>query len=380
MSPCHHLLLQAVTHTDSRALVLKAEKIIREEKPDWNDLLMEAEVHSVKPQLAGLLVRLDKSMIPEWFREKINSEHREVLVAQMGFVSEFLMIRKKLSDAGIVVVPFKGFWLASEYYGNLGDRESVDIDLFVKEDDLVKIAALMPELGYTPQAGFQPYSIEDIKKNFHEYNFDRFSGEDRVSHVEFHWKMSIKIYGMDITMDELSSEVRKGKLQGNEIECFSPSANLLLTIMHHGGRDLFRDLKQVLDISRLIHDHDIEWERLINLADRYRVTNLLFVGVRLAADLTAVEIPDYLREGISSRKIKSLSENRKKALSKAAENQNQLRLGFDRWLFRMRSLRGVFFKMKLSWFILMLLLTNIIVPAKMRKYFPYSAVSSSLNL
>ena len=41
-----------------------------------------------------------------------------------------------------MAVPFKGFWIASEFYGNLADRESVDIDLFVKENDLEKIAVV----------------------------------------------------------------------------------------------------------------------------------------------------------------------------------------------------------------------------------------------
>ena len=88
----------------------------------------------------------------------------------------------------------------------------------------------MEREGYKPQPGlFTIYSIEEIKKNFHEYNFDRFEGDERLFHVEFHWRMSTANYGMDISLDDLSSEIVKGKLQDQEIEVFSPSANFLLT-------------------------------------------------------------------------------------------------------------------------------------------------------
>ena len=208
---------------------------------------------------------------------------------------------------------------------------------------------------FRSQAEFLPYKITEIKRSFHEYNFDKFKGGVRVSHVEFHWKMSTSVYGMDITLSDLSTEIRKGNLQGNVAECFSPSANLLLTIMHHGGRDLFRDLKQVLDIAKIVQNKEVDWEKVLSLANRFRVINLVLVGVRLATDLNGIEIPENLKERINAKKIITLSENRKRFLTDISHDQNPYRQGYNRWLFRMQSLRGIFFKIRLTWFIVMLL-------------------------
>jgi hypothetical protein len=375
--PVYNLLLQSIRVDNPEDAKQTSEKIISGNDINLDDLFFVSEQHSIKPQLANLINRSDSSLIPKEFREKINLEHRGNLCHQMNFVAEFLRIRKLLNDAGILIVPFKGFWLANEFYGNLADRESVDIDLFVKENDLEQIAVLMAGNGYMPQKDFLPYTVSEIKKNFHEYNFDRFEGDERLFHVEFHWRMSTEVYGMDIRLEDLSSEILKGKLQDREIDVFSPSANFLLTVMHHGGRDLFRELKQVLDFAMILKkDPGLDWMMILNEAERFKIRNLVFVAVRLAADLSGVQVPDEISEKCSSLKVKKLAENRKSYLAEMPAMRSGIIPGLNRWLFRVRALSGLKVKIRMTWVIVSLLLISYLVPAGLRKYFPYSELSS----
>lgn len=371
------ILLQAIRSEITNDYLSNVEEFIRRNDILWDDLFYSAELHSIKPQLAKLIKRVDKSLVPEEFIQKLNREHQEVLIRQMSFVAEFLRIKQILVDAGIVIVPFKGFWLASEFYGNLSDRESVDIDLFVKENDLEKIAVYMAELGYKPQVDFLPYTLTEIKKNFHEYNFDRFVGDERLFHVEFHWRMSTEVYGMDIRLEDLSPEIIKGKLQDHEIDVFTPSANLLLTVMHHGGRDLFRELKQILDFAMILkRDPGLNWKIILNEADKFNVRNLVLIAVKLASDLTGINIPDEISEITGSEKIHKLAENRKKFLAQTHDRMSGLTVGLSRWMFRMRSLTSLKVKIRMTWLIIMLLVVSYLVPVGLRKYFPYGELSS----
>ena len=62
--------------------------------------------------------------------------------------------------------------------------------------------------------------------------------------------------------------------------------------MHHGGRDLFRELKQVLDFAMILKkDPELNWEMILKEADRFNVRNLVLIAVKLASDLTGIKIP-----------------------------------------------------------------------------------------
>jgi hypothetical protein len=379
--PAFNLLLQSVRIDDEEDTLKSAEEIITGNEINWDDLYSEAELHSVKPQLAKLISSLDTTLVPEEFRVRLNLAHQANLYLQMSYASEFIRLNKILNESGILVVPFKGFWLAGEFYSNLADRESIDIDLFIRENDLERIAFIMINEGYQPQPDFLPYSIDRIKKSFHEYNFDRFEGDVRLFHVEFHWRMSTEVYGMDIRLEDLSSEIVKGKLQGHEIDVFTPSANLLLTVMHHGGKDLFRELKQVLDIAMILKNNNrINWKLLLDEADRFNIRNLVLVAVLLASEISGAEIPAGIIEITRSEKIIKLTESRMRFLAEMSEGKSGIRLGLNRWFFRMQSLTSLKVKLQVTWLILILIVLALLVPDKLRKYLPYSEFTNNTGL
>jgi hypothetical protein len=372
-TPVFSILELSIRLDNAKDVVRTAEEIISGNEINWDDLYSGAELHSVMPQLAKLISRADPSLIPEEFSEKLNLAYRENLYRQMRFASEFLRISNVFSDAGIMVVPFKGFWFANEFYGNMADRESVDIDLFVNEDDLERISVIMADEDYQPQLDFLPYTIDEIRKNFHEYNFDRFEGDERIFHVEFHWRMSTEIYGMNITFEDLSSEIIKGKLQDHIFDVFSPSANLLLAVMHHGGRDLFRELKQVLDIGVILRGSpNLNWKWIMEKAEKFSIRNLVLIAVSLASELTDIEIPHDLTLSVKTKKIRKLTENRVMILVKSVNGQNVSMPGFSRWIFRMRAITNLKIRMRMTWLIMLVLIQKNLVPVKLRKYFPYS--------
>ena len=125
-------------------------------------LYTRADLLSVRPQLARLVAILPVELIPDGFRARINKAYLDIVHDQVSFAAEFLKINSLLTAEGIPAVPFKGFWLAHEYYGSLGDREAGDTDLFTEFRHLERIGQIMLENGYTVEPQMAGYTLDDL--------------------------------------------------------------------------------------------------------------------------------------------------------------------------------------------------------------------------
>lgn len=379
--PEFEILLQSVRLDDQKGAAAAAESIISGGAVNWDEVYERADFHGIKPQLLNLLDKLSSSRVPAHVKQKLEETVQSNLIRQLHYAAEFFRIREWLDNEGITVIPYKGFWLGEEMYGNLGGRESSDIDLFIYRHDLEKIKSIMAERGYIKQGSLTQLTDDYILNELAEYNFDSFSGDNCLSHIEFHWRSSMTFYRMDIRMEDLRSQVIKGMIQGRELQVFSPAADLLLVVMHHGGKETFFRLKQILDIAAIIRkspELDTEW--LFRQAERFHVSSLLFLGVRLASDLTGVSIPRGFTEHIKKRHIISMTENRMRLLARAAGRLRMYSGELDFWFFKIRSRDGLGTKAHLCRYTLRKIIAPRLVPEKWhhlffnRKIRRYSAV------
>lgn len=347
--PHFDLLLQAIRVDDRDLAVSRSESIISENEIDWEYLYSSADLHSVRPQLGKLTSKITQGLIPAGFTEKLNEERLHILFRQLSYADNFLKVHKILEDAGIEMIPFKGFCLAHDAYGNLADRESMDVDVFVSLTDLEKIQVIMKENGYQEEDIFREFTLEEIKSRFQEYNFDRMAGDKSRFHIEFHWGICPPGYGMDIRLEDLRSQIITGKFQGREMRVFTPEAHLLLVLLHHGGKDRFLQLKQILDIALIVKKHeDLDWTWVINETKRFDAEQLIYVGVKLAGMLTGVSVPEVIRAQTLSKKTGSLAKDRILSMMRPYNNCNNLGFNYNNWLFRMRTRKGLDTRFKIT--------------------------------
>jgi hypothetical protein len=363
-SPEFKLLLLSCRLDDAGEGVVEAGKIIEGHQIDWDELYLRADLHSVRPQLAKLLDKVTGDLVPAEFREKLNNRYQANLCDQIGYAAEFLRVRKMLDEAGIVAVPFKGFWLAYEMYGNLGDREAGDIDLYTDKKDLGRIRSLMLENGYQVEKTMSHYTLQYVTEKCGEYNFQKFEGGVCKFHFEFHWRMSSPVYGLGISIDDLTHQIVTGTLQDQEIKVFTPSANLLLAVLHHGGKDPFMELKQVLDVALVLQkDRNIDWLWVTGEARRFNAENLIYVAVRLASVLTGAGVPQPIAAKVELPGIRKLADHRVRFMSKAPDYWHPWIMIND-WLFRIRSRTGFKLKAGLAIYIAGVVLKRFLVPKR----------------
>jgi hypothetical protein len=346
-----------------------AERLIVDGGIDWERLYARADLLSVRPQLAKLVDLVPAGLIPDWFRARINKAYLDTVHDQISFAAEFLKINNLLKAEGIPAVPFKGFWLAHEYYGSLGDREAGDTDLFTEFRHLERIGQIMLENGYTVEKQMAGYTLNQLAGRAGEYNFDRTEDGRCISHLEFHWRMSSPVYGLGISFQDLSSQIVTGRLQESELQVFTPSAAFLLAVMHHGGKDSFNELKYVLDFAMILRRHsEIDWDWVVGTARRFRMERLIYVAVSLAHELLGAPVPPALEVACGLPVISRLTRNRIRFMANSLEYRHPC-IFINDWLFRIRSRNGLMIKWQLVTYISGVLLKRFLSPLRGVKAF-----------
>ena len=387
-SPEFRLLLLACRIADAGAVADEAGRIIGENRIGWDDLYKRAGFHRVEPQLSALLAKVSPSAgVPEGITEELRSSVQANLVGQIRYVAEFFRIREWLSNDKITVVPYKGFWLGESAYGNLADRVSSDIDLFIDLRDLEKIKTIMKSKGYAGHESLEELTDEYINSELAEYNFDRYEEGVCQAHVEFHWRSAMSFYRMGITLEDLRSQIITGVLQGRGIDVFSPAANLLLVVVHHGGKEGYVQLRQILDIAHIIDRYpDLNWKWLFQQAERFHVTTLLLLGVRLAHEVAGVDVPsgfgDLLAErcggkmtgarqngAMAHRSIDKLAAGKLRQMTMPVDEMAAYKDKLCSWTFKIRSRDGMGTKARLFMYTLRKILAPRLVPEGLRHHF-----------
>jgi len=346
--PGFNLLLAACRLSYGLSVADEAEEIIRGGGIDWDRLYRRADLHSVRPQLAQLVSILPQEAVPENFRVRINKAYLDTVHDQISYAAEFMNVKLMLEREGIMTVPFKGFRLAHDYYGDLGGREGGDIDLFTDFDKLERIRDLMFESGYVVERQMAGYSINELARRAGEYNFDKFDGDKCLYHFEFHWRISSPVYELGIGMEDLSSQVMTGTMQGKSLMRFTPSADMLLTVMHHGGKDPFSELKYVQDVASIMRkDDEINWEWVLSASRRFRMEKLIYVAAGLAHEIFSVPVPAALETSVSAPAIRRLTHNRIRFMAHSLEYWHPW-IFINDWIFRIRTRSGLRMKMQLA--------------------------------
>ncbi len=367
-SPEFSLLLAACRYGLGFPVTEEAEKlVVRGGAIDWSRLYTRADMHSVRPQLAQLTARLTTGLIPDDFIARIQKVYQDNLVNQISYVAEFMKIKGMLEQEGIVIVPFKGFRLAHDYYGDIGGREGGDIDVFTEFRHLGRIRELMLASGYVIEKAMASYSMEDLSLRAGEYNFGKWEGERCLYHFEFHWRMTSPVYGMGISFGDLSSQIVPGLIQGQNLMRFTPSADLLLTVMHHGGKDPFNELKYVHDVAAIMRrQEEIDWEWLLLQARRFRMERLIYVALRMAQEVFDATVPGALSAEVHSGVAGRLAGNRIRFMSKSLEYWHPW-VTVNDWLFRIRTRRGLHLKIQLALYIAGVAVRRFLLPARWRR-------------
>lgn len=265
--------------------------------PDWAVLLKMADFNGLFPLLYWHLNQSATDLVPadqlHVFRDRFQRHAEHVL----GLTAELIKILTQFEEHGILAVPYKGPALASRLYGDVGLRQSGDLDIVVARKDVAAAQSHLEELGFRPRYPMSSVARDFILRSRYNVTLDRQGGPM----VELHWAFTVPAMGFSLNLDQIKPRLGELVLGGVRLRDFS-SEDLLLILCVHGAKDCWYRLEWLSGVAELIRKEVISWSEVIDRAIDLRIDRTLLLGLVLAHDLLDAPVPADLVEAAKSRR------------------------------------------------------------------------------
>ncbi len=307
------LLCCARTRSDPET----AERIrtLLQQDIDWAELLQTAARHGVMPLLYWSLNNTCPEAVPQDRLSRLRRNFNANAFRNGFLLSELRGLLKLFKERDISAIPFKGPVLAASVYGNLGLRQSCDLDILVSERDFERAKELLICQGY------QPGKLYGWEQSF--------VGANNRVHVDLHQGIVQQHFSFRLDFERLWQRVEPVSLAGATVVNLSPE-DLLVILSVQVAKDCVQkreSLKQLCDLAELIRVHqEMDWAQVMEQARTLHSERMLFLGLFLTSFLNGTVFPKEVWHSIEAEPtVKSLAAEVRQRLFRQADEP-------DRWL------------------------------------------------
>ena len=288
-----NLLLAAVSpdsRSDQLELLLKSP--IR-----WDLLLRLADQHGVASLLHQRLEPLT-DLVPPAILASLRKAYERNIHKSLFLARELIRILDCLGELGIEVIPYKGVVLAELYYGDIALRQSGDMDLFVRRQDVAPIKRAVRDLGYTPRLLIPADAEQDYIASGYEYTFDSSAGKNLL---ELQWALQPHFYAVDFDMQGLFERSRNVTVAGRVMKTPSPE-DLLLILSVHAAKHVWGRLIWLRDIAQILKQEELNWNWIQSQSRKLGIAQIVHITLVLADRLLGTSIPPAVETAVREDK------------------------------------------------------------------------------
>jgi hypothetical protein len=256
--------------------------------PDWKEYLSLVDRHRTSALSWASLSRAAGTTVPEFVGQALQKRSD---ACRMTAVEHCLLLAnavKRLNRAGIPVMPLKGQILSFTLYGDVGLRETLDMDLEVPREDLARAQNCLVSKSWHLEESFFPMSPrqwESFLRNEQHINFIH-ARTGRM--LELHWRNQWET--PDATRARWARST-PSTLQECSIRAMDPS-DLTLYLCCHGGLHAWFRAKWLGDLARAHSLGLLDWKAAWEEARRSRQTRVLMAGIYLLEQVHGLPRPD----------------------------------------------------------------------------------------
>jgi hypothetical protein len=279
------------------------------------------------------LANYGEKSVPLEQRDNLRARHRSYALFTMNLTAEMFRLFDSFAAVGIEALVIKGPVLSARCYGDPGLRQYGDLDLIVRDVDILRATELMICLGYEASV---PLTAIRARKIPGEYVF-RQSATKLL--VEFHTERTFRYHPRPSPLEKLFQRQTRVTIDAHEIPALSPEDELVL-ICIHGAKHFWEQLSYIADVAAFVSEQELDWGRVMSAADEVAAERMLYVGLRLAADVLVAALPENVLQTVrSDRSAAILAGQVKRWLPTAGSAPPGI---IERAIFRMRMRGGVF--------------------------------------
>jgi len=259
---------------------------------DWESLIDRAQRFKV----AGLLYRrlqspdLPSDLVPVDARHRLRDAYREVATINTSLFCDASRVLRAFADHHLPVIALKGLSLAQHVYRDIALRPMADLDLLVKEEDLLTAGRILLTVGYRQDC---PAWESMLKASHHLPPFRNRSGAT----IEVHWNLVAPESSIEVDLDGLWK--RACLITVDNVGAWALSReDLLLHLCIHacGHLESGLDLIPLCDVAGVIRGSpdEIDWQVVIERARHWRGQKCVYLMLLLVRELLGAAPPDVV--------------------------------------------------------------------------------------
>lgn len=259
---------------------------------DYRRVLEVAFRHGLKPLLHAKTKSI--SGLPDFFVEDLEESYNKNLARNIFLWSQLKKIAEAFNSENVSFIIFKGVLLAEEYYGDIGLRPMVDLDILVLEKERHKAGEILGGLGYSIPADYDADFAEKYRSHV------PYTSEHRIRHsVEVHWALTQKVR-FNLDMDGIWVGSETYGLDGVPAKNMSRERLLSYLCIHfthhlHYPEGSFRPkLIWLYDIHLLVSQGGVDWDSIVETARLERTKTALYATFYLAKKLFDTNVPSQV--------------------------------------------------------------------------------------
>ncbi|MGE5374369.1 MAG: lasso peptide biosynthesis B2 protein [Bacteroidota bacterium] len=275
---------------------------------DWELLVRLAYDHQVVPLLYRTLESVAPGKMPVAVKAELKGQIQVYIQGNLSLTQELIHLLRVFASNGIPVIPYKGPVLAASIYHDLSVRSFGDLDILVREEDVLRTIDMLVASGYEI---IRPNSLLRTEENARSSWIRHLVYDSpwayqvvlwnpaRQGIIELHWRVTPR-YVFSASPKSLWGDLRPVALSGGSFPSLSPE-NLLWYLCLHATRHKWTELRWVCDVAELLREYpDLDWQQVTTRAARLGVERRLYLSLLLAKNIMEVPLPRHIEEKISS--------------------------------------------------------------------------------
>jgi len=324
-------LLLAASSPDLRDLDLDHIRPLLHQSLDWIATLRLADQHGIISLLYQNFAPLH-DVVPPAVLASLRQSYERNIHKSLFLARELIRVLDCLGGLGIDVVPYKGVVLSEVYYGDMALRQSGDMDLFVRRQDVPRVKGAVRALGYTPRVLIP----EDAEHNYidsgYECTFDSAAG---INLLELQWALQPRFYAVDFDMEGLFERAVTVSVADRYVKTPSPE-DLLLILSVHAAKHVWGRLIWLCDIAQIIKRQNLDWDWIQSQSQELGIERIVHITLLLMHRFLATPMPAPIKDAVIADRAALDFTERIAASVAAGVTYEEEKLSYFRLMMRLR--------------------------------------------
>ncbi len=252
-----------------------------------------AAQHGVLGILAARLRENNFDGVPVDVRERLQTRLRAQHLFALSMAAELFHLLKDFERAGIEALLVKGPLISVLAYGDPAVRSYVDLDLIVRDRDILSATRHMIAMGFAAKI---PESAILAGKVPGEYVFRR-PGTQCV--IELHTERTLRYYPRFMPIEDLYARQARVQIDGRDVPVLSLEDELVSNCIH-GAKHFWERLIWVADVTAMTARHpELDWSKARQAAKDVGAERMLRVGLQLGPSVFGVQPPPHMARDLA---------------------------------------------------------------------------------